>query len=94
MQKRLKSPEIKKRIKHIFGIPAILASAAKTALDLSVAGVSVDVLVLFAVGIITSALTGYMAVKYFIRYVSRHSLDAFAVYRLVIAAVVLLWVGV
>ena len=82
------------RFAFLLGIPAILASAAKTALDLSVAGVSVDVLVLFAVGIITSALTGYMAVKYFIRYVSRHSLDAFAVYRLVIAAVVLLWVGV
>jgi len=82
------------RFAFLLGIPAILASAAKTAIDLSIVGVSADALVLFAVGGVCSAVVGYAAVKYFIKYVSRYSLDVFAVYRLVIAVAVVLWAGV
>ena len=81
------------RFAFLLGIPAIVASTAKTTLDLSIAGVSTDALALFAVGIASSAVVGYAAVKYFIRYVSRYSLDVFAVYRLAIAAAVVLWAG-
>jgi undecaprenyl-diphosphatase len=45
----------------------------------------------FVIGTLTSAVVGYLAVKYFIRYVTRHALDVFAWYRLVLAAAVLLW---
>ena len=81
------------RFAFLLGIPAILASALKTAADLSVTGVSVEALFLFAIGGVCSAIVGYAAVKYFIKYVSRYPLDVFAVYRIVIASVVVLWAG-
>ena len=46
---------------------------------------------LFAAGVVASAVVGYLAVRFFIRYVSRHSLAAFAWYRLALAAAVAAW---
>ena len=43
---------------------------------------------------VTSAVVGYLAVRFFIRYVSDHSLAAFAWYRLALAAAVLVWLVV
>jgi undecaprenyl-diphosphatase len=46
---------------------------------------------IFAVGIAASAVVGYLAVRLFIRYLTRHSLSAFAWYRLALAASVVIW---
>jgi undecaprenyl-diphosphatase len=46
---------------------------------------------LFLAGMGTSAIVGYGAIAYFLKYLSGHSLAAFAWYRLVIAALVLAW---
>ena len=40
----------------------------------------------------TSAIVGYAAVKFFIRYLASHSLDVFAWYRLALAAAVVIWI--
>ena len=42
---------------------------------------------LFAVGAITAGIVGFLAVKYFLRYIVGHSLTAFAWYRFALAAV-------
>ena len=47
---------------------------------------------LFLIGIVTSAVVGYAAVKYFIRYLANHTLDVFAWYRLGLAAMVVIWI--
>ena len=61
-------------------------------IDARLAGAQLPIVgVLFAIGMVTSALVGYAAVKYFIRYVASHSLDAFAWYRLALAAVAAVW---
>ena len=80
------------RFSFILGIPAILAAAGRATLELMGQGLPPGTLTLFAVGIGTSALVGYVTVKYFIHYVARYSLDMFAVYRLLLAAAVLFWV--
>jgi len=54
-------------------------------------GLDGDGALLFAVGTTSSAVVGYLTVKYFIRFVARHSLDAFAWYRLGLAASVTTW---
>jgi undecaprenyl pyrophosphate phosphatase UppP len=46
---------------------------------------------LFFIGIVSSAVIGYAAVKYFIQYLTKHSLDAFAWYRLALAAAAVIW---
>jgi undecaprenyl-diphosphatase len=48
----------------------------------------------FVVGIATSAVVGYLAVKYFIRFLAKHSLDVFAWYRLALAGSVVVWLAV
>ena len=47
---------------------------------------------LFAIGVVSSAIVGYAAVKYFIQYLAKHSLDVFAWYRLALAAAVVVWI--
>lgn len=76
------------RLAFLLGVPAIGVSAGKAALDLAAAGVTVDVTLVFVVGIVSSGIVGYGTVKYFIRYVSRYSLDLFAAYRLVAGAAI------
>jgi undecaprenyl-diphosphatase len=82
------------RFSFLLGVPAILAVAGKTTLDLS--GTHLlerDAPLLFATGIVTSAVVGYATVKYFLRYVSGHRLDAFAWYRIALAASVPVWMA-
>ena len=80
------------RFAFLLGMPAILAAGAKAALDLAGQGVPSGDLALLAVGLVSSAGVGYAAVKYFMQYVARHSLDPFAVYRLVLGCLALAWV--
>ncbi len=76
----------------LLSVPAILAAAVHEAPKLVRGGLPGDEATLFAIGVITSAIVGYLAVKYLIRYLVHHSLDAFAWYRLALAAATLVWI--
>lgn len=79
------------RFAFLLSVPAILAAAAKATLDLQASGwVGVDGR-LFAVGMVTSAVVGYVTVKYFIRFLATHRLDVFAWYRVVLALGTFTW---
>ena len=80
------------RFGFLLGVPAIAAAAAREGLDLARAGLTIDAATMFAVGVVSSAVVGYLTVKFFIRFLSGHALDAFAYYRLVLAAVTLVWI--
>ena len=80
------------RFAFLLGIPAILAAGGKAALDLAAEGVPSGGSALLAVGVVSSAVVGYAAVRFFMRYVARHSLGPFAAYRLVLGAAALAWV--
>jgi len=82
--------EASARFGFLLGIPAILAAAAKSAIDVVRDGVAIDVVV-FAVGILTSFAVGYLTVAFFMRFLGRSRLDVFAVYRLALAATVTIW---
>jgi undecaprenyl-diphosphatase len=79
------------RFSFLLGVPAIGAAAAKEGLHILKAGVSGHDLALFAIGMITSALVGYLTIRFFLRYLTAHSLDVFAYYRLALAAVTIVW---
>lgn len=79
------------RFTFLMSVPAILAAAAKSALDLRAGGwVGLD-LPLFATGMVTSAVVGYVTVKYFIRFLATHRLDVFAWYRVALALATFGW---
>jgi undecaprenyl-diphosphatase len=46
---------------------------------------------ILAVGLVVSAIVGYITVKYFVRYLAHHSLEVFAYYRFVLAAFTVMW---
>lgn len=80
------------RFAFLLGVPAIAAAALKEGLELGRSGLTGDMGVLFAVGVMTSAAVGYLTVKYFIRFLTGHALDGFAYYRLALAAMTVAWI--
>jgi undecaprenyl-diphosphatase len=79
------------RFSFLLGIPAIGAAAAKEGLKVFKAGITLHDGQLFAVGMLTSAVVGFLTIKFFLKYLAGHSLSVFAYYRLALAAVTVAW---
>jgi undecaprenyl-diphosphatase len=82
------------RFIFLLAIPAILAAAAKEAPKMIKAGMVGDEATLFLVGVVMSAIVGYIAVKFFIEYLQKHRLDLFGWYRVALAAAAAAWLFV
>jgi undecaprenyl-diphosphatase len=79
------------RFSFLLGIPAIAGAAAQTGLHVLKAGVGSQDLGLFAIGMVTSAIVGYLTIRFFLRYLVGHSLNLFAWYRIALAVVTVVW---
>lgn len=76
------------RFSFLMSVP-IIAGAGGLQLGKVIAeGMSPFDTLLFVAGFISSAVVGYLAIRFFISYVVNHSLRAFAYYRFALAAVV------
>ena len=73
------------RFAFLLGIPAIAGGGLQAARMLGGDGLAAHAPVLLA-GLVTSGVVGYLAVAGLLRYLARHSLAAFAWYRLALAA--------
>jgi undecaprenyl-diphosphatase len=78
------------RFVFLMSLPAVLAAAGKETLDVVTAGIDIPAL-MFVVGLVVSAVVGYLTIKFFLRYLTKHSLTAFAIYRFALAAVTAVW---
>ncbi len=81
---RLSRPEAA-RFAFLLGVPAIAGGGLQAARMLGGSGIAEHGPVLLA-GLVTSGVVGYLAVAGLLRYLARHSLAAFAWYRLGVAA--------
>ena len=79
------------RFTFLLSVPAILAAAAKSSLELRHTGLSPADAQVFVIGLVTSGLVGYAVVKYLLRFLATHRLDVFVWYRLVVAAAIGAW---
>ena len=79
------------RFTFLLAIPAMLAAAAKEGLALASMPLPAGSAALLATGTLVSAVTGYVTIKYFLRFLAGHRLDVFAYYRLALAAATVLW---
>jgi undecaprenyl-diphosphatase len=79
------------RFTFLLSIPAILAAAAKNALELRDATLSSSELQAFVIGLVTSGIVGYLTIRFFLRYLASHRLDAFAWYRIILSGVLLVF---
>jgi undecaprenyl-diphosphatase len=79
------------RFSFLLSVPAILAAAVHEGWKMRHFPLTAADLQMLVIGSVTSAIVGYVAVAYFIRFVSTRRLDVFAWYRLALAAVLLVW---
>jgi undecaprenyl-diphosphatase len=81
------------RFTFLLAIPATVAAAGKEALELVRMGLPGNSAQLMVVGILVSALVGYVTIKYFLRFLAGHRLDVFAYYRWALAALTFWWIA-
>ena len=85
------------RFTFLLSVPAIGAAAAHAGLELRHAVSSGHAVLtghdwaLLAVGLVTSAVVGYLAVGFLLKFLVNHRLDVFAWYRIVIGVAILIW---
>jgi undecaprenyl-diphosphatase len=79
------------RFVFLLSLPAVAGAAAKESLDLADAGMEGVPVTLLLVGLVTSAIVGYLTIRFFLRYLVSNSLAVFAYYRFALAAATVLW---
>lgn len=79
------------RFTFLLAIPATCAAAVKQGVDSRHLTLTGDMLVLFVIGTVVSTVTGYLTIKYFLRFLAGNRLDGFAYYRLALAALTGVW---
>ena len=76
------------RFSFLMSVPIIAGAGSLQLAEVASEGMDARSAVMFGAGFISSAVVGYLAIKFFLRFVAHHSLRAFAYYRFGLAAVV------
>ena len=74
------------RFSFLMSVPIIAGAGALQMVEVVSEGMSAYDALLFIIGFISSAVVGYLAIRFFLRFVVNHSLRAFAYYRFGLAA--------
>lgn len=76
------------RFSFLMSVPIIAGAGGLKLGQVISAGMTSHEVLLFAAGFISSAVVGYITIKFLLHYLANHSLRAFAYYRFALAAVV------
>ncbi len=76
------------RFSFLMSVPIIAGAGSLQLAEVVAEGMRAGDALLFVAGFVSSAVVGYLAIKFFLRFVARYSLRAFAYYRFALAAVV------
>ena len=76
------------RFSFLMSVPIIAAAGSLQLAEMVSEGMDPSEMVMFGAGFLSSAVVGYLAITFFLRFVANHSLRAFAYYRFALAAVV------
>jgi undecaprenyl-diphosphatase len=80
------------RFSFLLSIPIVFGAGLKKMFDLANEQVLVSAdVTLLIIGFLASLLTGYFCIKYFLRFLQRHSLKIFVYYRIVLGIIILFW---
>ncbi|MDD5039939.1 MAG: undecaprenyl-diphosphatase UppP [Patescibacteria group bacterium] len=80
------------RFSFLLSAPIVFGAGMKKMLDAASAGISSDQWMMMLAGFITSAIVGYIAIAFLLRYLEHHKLSAFAYYRFALGAGVIAYV--
>lgn len=76
------------RFSFLLGAPALFGAGLKKALDLTGQPVGGEDLAVLFIGMLVSAVAGWLVIRFLLRFLQNHRMDVFAYYRFVLAAVV------
>ena len=77
------------KLSFLLSAPVILVATLKVLAELTnLQQISAEPL-LFGIGVIGSAVSGYLAIKFMLNYLSRHGLALFAYYRIIVGGLIL-----
>lgn len=76
------------RFSFLMSVPIIAGAGGWQALQAVQSGIGLREGLLFGAGVLSSAVVGYLAIRFFLSYVAHHSLTVFAGYRFALGAVV------
>jgi undecaprenyl-diphosphatase len=76
------------RFSFLMSVPIIAGAGSLQLAEVAAEGMDARGILMFGAGFVSSAMVGYLAIKFFLRYVVHHSLRAFAYYRFTLATVV------
>ena len=79
------------RFTFLLSVPTIAAAGLKEALGLREMSLTSHQWSLFGVGLVTSAVVGYLTVGFLLKFLVNHRLDVFAWYRIAIGIAILIW---
>lgn len=77
------------RFSFLLSTPIIAGASAKNFLDMAGQGVPADTVTSFAVGIVASAITGALTIRFFLDFLRRKSLRFFVAYRIIFGIIVI-----
>lgn len=86
--------EVAARFSFLLGIPVILGAGIKKIIDLSSLNIASGEILLIILGSLSATLTGYFCIKFLLGYLQNHSLNIFAVYRIILGLILIIcWLG-
>ncbi|MCX6786076.1 MAG: undecaprenyl-diphosphate phosphatase [Candidatus Komeilibacteria bacterium] len=77
------------KFSFLLSLPVIAGATIQKITQVASGDFSAHSLFVFILGAVTSAGVGYVVIKYFIHFLERHSLTVFAVYRFILAAILI-----
>ena len=77
------------RFAFLLSGPIIAGAGAKKFLEVATSSISTNDLSFFIIGIISSAIFGYLTIKYFLKYLSTSTLYPFVIYRVIVGLLLL-----
>lgn len=79
------------RFSFLLSMPIVAGAGAKKMFDLySKSGGAAGDGAVLAIGFVTSAIIGYLCIKYFLKYLQSHSLAVFAYYRVILGIAIII----
>lgn len=79
------------RFSFLVSLPIILGAGAVKFFDLSAENLDTETIIAFAIGFVSSALLGFLVIKYLLRFLQNHSLAVFGWYRIALSIILLIW---
>lgn len=78
------------RFSFLLSAPIIAGAGAKSIFNLMREGITSSELIFFGIGFLSAMISGYLCIKYLLRFLQRNSTDVFVYYRWLLAVLVII----